>query len=282
MPIFIKLKPNDRRILFNSIKENIGDSWEKFYPQLKISRSSFFNYLSGRYDIPKNIFIQFEKVSRVEIKDYEEINKDVYLEKKVKISRMNSNLAEIFGILNGDGHLAPINKEVCVVGNLNEENYLIYLKNLFEKSFGLKFTLYEQPHSLKLRVYSKELFKLLDEKYNLPKGNKLGKLKIPKEVLRSKNWLRCYIKGLYDTDGSFYLRRKKDPVVQITSADPEFLSEVRNALISLNFDIALGDQRTFIYKKDHIDRFFKEIKPANPKHLKNYQNYLKLTKALVV
>ena len=77
---------------------------------------------------------------------------------------------------------------------------------------------------------------------------------------------------------SFYIRRKKDPVLEISSADPQFLNEVRKALISLDFNVAKGVNRIFIYNKEGIKRFFKLIKPANSKHLKKYQNYLTLNK----
>jgi len=276
MPLFIKLNAQTRKELFNLVKENINSSWDEFYPSLKISRSMFFHYLSGRHNLPKKLFIKLKKIAKMEVNDYEQIHQKKYVKKNMVEPQMSNSFAEILGILNGDGHISNFKYEVCIVGDLREKEYYSYLKNLFENEFSMKFTLYRAPHYLKLRNYSIQLSNLLTKKYNLPKGNKLGKLKIPKQIFASKNFLKSYIRGIYDTDGSFYLRRKKDPVIEITSADPSFLKEIKDALIFLGFIVAKGNQRIFIYRKEGICKFFKVIKPANSKHLKKYQNYLNL------
>ncbi|GBE20387.1 MAG TPA: hypothetical protein ENG87_02515 [Candidatus Pacearchaeota archaeon] len=278
MPIFIKLKDNDRIKLFRSIKEKINISWDSFYPSLGIRRSMFFHYLSGKHNLPQKLFFKLERIARLKISNYGEVKQVKYVKKEIREPKMDIFLAEILGVLNGDGHISNFKYEVCVVGDIKEKKYSNYLKKLFEKTFGISFTIYKGKSYFKLRNYSKEISCLLTKKYNLPKGNKIGKLRIPKQVLKSNNLLIAYIRGLYDTDGSFYIRRKKEPVVQITSADSLFLSEIRDALISLNFNAVKGNQRIFIYTKNHIDNFFKIIRPANSKHLKKYQNYLKLSK----
>ena len=276
MPVFIKLKEKDRIMLFYYVKKNINSSWESFYPSLNISRPMFFNYLSGKYDIPKNIFLRLKKKSGIKINKYNEISKKKYSLKRIKTPKENAYLTEIFGILNGDGHLSFINYEICVVGNLLEKSYFNYLKKLFENTFNLKFTINEYPTCLKLRTYSKHLFNLLNKKYGLPRGNKIGKLKIPKQVFAHKKWLISYIRGLFDTDGSFYIRRKKDPVIEISSADSQFLNEIKETLSFLNFNVSKGVNRVFIYRKEDIKNFFNIIKPANSKHLKKFSMYSNL------
>ena len=281
MPTFIKLSKKDRIKLFNLARANSNISFNKIYPQFNISRSMFYHYLSGKYDIPKNIFLELQNISETKIEDYEEIEKDKYLLKEIIKPILNSSFAETIGILNGDGHIAPLNHEICVVISHMEEDYFGYLKDLFEETFNLSFKRYQQGTRLKLRTNSKKMADHLHNEYNLPKGNKMGKLKIPKQILNSKELLIAYLRGLYDTDGTFYLRRKKDPVVEISSADPRFLKEIQESLISLNFNVGRGKNRVYIYDKTHINDFFKLIKPANPKHLKKHQNYLKLIAPLV-
>lgn len=278
MPIFIRLKGEDRIKLFDLVKKNINSSWEKFYPFLKISRPMFFNYLSGRHNLPEKIFLRLQRIAKIKINDYEKIKQNKYIKKNIIEPKMNAYLAEILGILNGDGHISNFKHEVCIVGDLKEKKYYIYLKKLFQRAFGISFTIYKGESYFKLRTYSTELSDFLTKEYGLPKGNKLGKLKIPKQVLTSRNLLKSYLRGLYDTDGSFYIRRRNDPVVQITSADPSFLKEVKEALISLDFNVAKGVNRIFIYRKEDIKNFFSTIKPANSKHLKKYQNYLGLVR----
>ena len=271
---FIKLNEKQRKFFFRKLKEKIGDSWENFYPKYSISRTMFFNYLSGRYNLPKKLFLEWNKISKPNFNKLDEITKKKYSEKKIKAFKTDSTLAEILGVLNGDGHLSNFKYEICVVCDAREKEYLNYLKNLFETKFGIAFTFYCELTKIKLRTYSKHLSNILVSKYHLPKGNKLGKLKIPPVVYNNKGRLKSYLRGLFDTDGSIYFRRNNEPVIEISNADKRFLLEVKRALETLGFKIAKGKNRIFIYRKDHILNFFKMIKPANSKHLKKYQNYL--------
>jgi len=198
MPIFVSLSEHERKEFFNKLKLKINCSWENFYPKYNLSRSMFFNYLSGKYGLPKNLFLIWKKlIGDIKI-FFVEKEKQRYLPKIISKVKMDEDLSEILGVLNGDGHLSNFNYEVCVVGNL---------KKLFEKKFGISFTLRREKSAFKLRCYSKEISNFLSSEYNLPRGNKLGKLKMPNQVLKSNIFLRNYIKGLYDTYGSFYLRR---------------------------------------------------------------------------
>ena len=278
MPVFIRLKNKDRIRLFNLVKEKINISWDSFYPSLNISRTMFFNYLSGRYNLPKKLFLNLKKIAKIKVSDYEEINQNKYVKKEMTEPRMSNSFAEILGVLNGDGHISNFSNEVCVVGDAKEKDYLNYLKNLFENKFKISFNFFEEPTRIKLRTYSIILSNILVHKYHLPKGNKLGRLKIPKQVFRSKKWMTSYIRGLFDTDGSIYKRRDKDMVVEIISADERFLREVKRLLNNLGFNSGLSGKHIYLYKKDEIIKFFNVVKPSNTKHLKKYQNYLILNK----
>ncbi len=276
MGLFIRIKEKDREKFFKNLKKEINIPWEQFYSKYQISKSMFYNYLRGKYDLPKNLFVEWASLSPIEETGFEEIEKMKYLPKKVKKVKMDQNLAEIFGVLNGDGHLSKEKYEICVVGDLKEKEYFIYLKELFEKKFKLKFNLRREKSAFKLRCYSKGLWEELTKNYGLPKGNKLGKLEIPKEVKENKEYLKRYFKGLHDTDGSFYIRREKDPVVQITNAEESYLNSCKEHLLKIGFKFSKGQQRIFLYGKENISRFFKEVKPSNTKHLKKYQIYLDL------
>ena len=63
-------------------------------------------------------------------------------------------------------------------------------------------------------------------------------------------------------------------MVSISSADPLYLKQVQEALISLGFNARLSKTNVMIYEKSHVIGFFKTIKPANTKHLKKFQNYI--------
>ena len=281
MTCFVKLKNKERVKLFNKAKEG-NNSWKIIYEKLNISRAMFYNYLSGKYEIPKDIFIQLEKISKIKIDNYKENYKSNYLKKEIKEIKINNNLSEILGILNGDGYISATNHEICVAGNSQEIDHFEYMKKLFENTFGLNFKIYSKKNSMRLKCYSKKLADLLHHEFGVPKGRKLGKLKIPKQIFGSKKYLESYIRGLFDTDGSTYIRRKKDLVVEIISKDKRYLSEVKAALNSLGFICGISGKNLYIYDKSMIHKFFKVIQPANAKHLMKFKNYNRSTGDLMV
>lgn len=281
MPQFVILKKEDSLKLFDTVKKKTKLSFNKLPFFLNTSRTSFFNYYSRGRPIPIEIFRKLKKISKLKILDYKLLEKERFLRNKIKIPELNESLAEIIGALNGDGHISKYKYEVNIVSHSDEKSYQEHLKNLFVKTFGVTPSIYLQGNTIKIRVYSIDLHRFLTEKYDLPIGKKKGRLKIPKQIFSSRRLLISYIRGLFDTDGSFYIRRRKDPVIEISSADSSFLKEVKNALVSLNFNIVKGINKLVIYKKDDIIGFYNIIKPMNSKHLKKYQNYLN-SSALVV
>ncbi|MBS3081943.1 hypothetical protein J4416_03360 [Candidatus Pacearchaeota archaeon] len=273
MSNFVRIKEEDRIKIFNDLKKEIGIPWREFYFKFKISKGSFFNYLSGRNAIPEELFNSWSTLARINIRDKNIISKPSYKKKIISNFKLDKDLAEILGVLNGDGHVSKFKYEICVVGSILERDYYNYLKMLFEKKFGTQFTLREEGTKFKLRLYSKELSNRLVKYYGLPKGNKIGKLSIYSKLWKSKNMLKRYIRGLYDTDGCFHIRRKNDPMISITSADSLFLQDIIKALNYLGYNTAKGNQRVFIYRKKDVNMFFKEIEPSNSKHLKKYRGY---------
>lgn len=277
MPYYIQLESSERLKLFNKLKKRFGQSWDKIYPNFKISRAMFFQYLSGNYDIPENIFLQLEKLSGFYAVNLQKIYKTKYIKKEIINPKMSVELAEILGVINGDGHLGKNGQEISITGNALEKDYFDYLKVLFERTFNLEFRLFMTTSTvLKLKIYSTELSKILNKEFNLPLGKKKGRLYIPKQVFSSDNFLISYIRGLFDTDGTIYIRRKKDMVIEIISADPNYLIQIKKALVRLNFRTGISGKHLYIYNQEEIVRFFGVIKPANPKHLKKLDFCLNL------
>jgi len=270
---FIELNECDRKTLFQTLKEVLKTPWKQLYETLGISKAMFFNYLSGKYAIPETIFIKIEKKSGLKIKNFKRIFKPSYSPKKIKNPKMTKFLAEALGILNGDGHMNQINYQICVVGNLLETEYFAHMQKLFEKVFFIPFNLRKEKNKFRLLTYSKDLVFLLHDRYGVPIGKKLGSLRIPKKFFNKKILLSSYLRGLFDTDGTIYKRRKKDLVVEITSYDGRFLKEIKHALNLFGLHPGISGTNLYLYKRVEIDRFFNVIKPANSKHLKRYMQF---------
>jgi DNA-binding transcriptional regulator WhiA len=151
------------------------------------------------------------------------------------------------------------------------------VSRLFRDLFEVNVKIKEQDHNntIKSVVNSKMLSQFLTNKFKIPKGKKKGSLHIPKQILKRKKLLRPYIRGLFDTDGSFYLRRKTSMVISIASRDPPYLEEVKQALIFLNYKPSVSGKNLCVYKQEQIKLFFKEIGSSNKKHRNKYDNFIK-------
>lgn len=278
MAYYIKLNDKNRENLFYKSKINQNISLGNLAKTIGVSRDMLFKYKRGDYLIPKDVFDKLVLLSTFN-PPIKLIKKEKYNKKIVTLPLMIEDLAEIIGVLNGDGHLSKINHEISVIGNVNTDiKYFNYLKKKFENLFKISFKIEKFDHYLKLRAYSKELVNWFNLSFGLPKGNKKGKLKIPEQILNSQALLVPYLKGLFDTDGTIYFRRKQDPVIEISSADKIFLKQIQESLILIGFKAGIGEHRVFIYKKDQIQHFFELIKPANTKHLKKYNFYFNQAK----
>lgn len=275
MPAFVKLSAEQRNTFFSKIKLQLGGTWKNVYLKKGISKAMFYNYLSGKFPIPKNLFEEWQDKASIPSQNIKILNKQKYLKKEIPKIKLDGRLAEILGILNGDGHICPINHEICVVGNCLEKEYADHIKKLFETKFNIPFNLFFDNSKFKLRGYSIDLFNILTKKYRLPSGNKMGNLRIPLQVITSRRLLVSYIRGLFDTDGTFYIRRKKDAVIEISSADKVFLKEIHEALCSIGFNFGLYQKHINLYDLRSIKRFFKIVRPSNPKHLKKFIFYNK-------
>ena len=179
----------------------------------------------------------------------------------------------------GDGYIGENPYEVAITENSLEDLKHIYkvkgiIKSLFGLDFKVKFD--KNKNAVYLRCYSKPLVLFLNEKFNFPIGKKKGKLKVPFFIAQDCNYFKYFVRGLFDTDGSIYIRRKKNLVLEIISADFKFLEEIKHFLNTLNYNAGRSGKNLYIYKPLNIFRFFKEIKPYNDKHLKRYNLFKKV------
>ena len=83
------------------------------------------------------------------------------------------------------------------------------------------------------------------------------------------------MRGLFDTDGSVYRRRKRDIVASIISRDPPFLEQVAKALREMGFNPSVSGKNLYLYSNNQVKKFFEEIQPANKKHLERYDRFIK-------
>lgn len=220
--------------------------------------------------------------------------------KKFIVPKRNKDLAEIFGIILGDGHVSEIRRGkkirvycIRVTGNSKtDRNYMFeYIPDLFEKVFNERGSVLKSKsiNGCYFTLYGKRILEFIKSVGFLP-GNKIRNNQgIPEWIRQDKELLKSCMRGLIDTDGSVHIISKNNKNIRIdfTSYIPRLLSDAREGLISLGFTPCkiVRSQHIFLSKQEEIKRYVQEIGFGNTKNLNRYnqfKNYLRKKIAPVV
>lgn len=286
---YINLSKNKQTSFLKLVKKKTNYSWKELAYFLKVSRSMIYFYLNEHSKLPHNHYMKLCKLAKIRTDDNIRLITIKNKEQKIKIPDLSDKFAEFIGSLAGDGHLNNITYEVSISMDKDlDKDYSNHVVSLYKELFDINARKYiqEKYNKVKCFAYSKKLVEFLSNNYRIPIGKKKGKLHIPQQIEKDENLLKAYIRGVFDTDGSFHRHHEKDAMVGIISRDYTFVRELKDALNKLNFTASLSNKNLYIYRKEEIDRFFKEIKPSNKKHRVKYQYYKKcgrvpLTRELV-
>jgi len=212
------------------------------------------------------------------------------LEKGLKLpTKLTRDLAYIVGVLAGDGNIfVRENKHdyrIKCVGNPKDEKefYKNILSPIFKKVFNinLDIRLQDSGTTYGFYIYSKALVEYLTTIFELPKGKKYNKLKVPR-IIRKNKLVVHFIRGLADTDFCVTYK-KKNPAIIGASNSKKFMKEISIELKKMGFnfyevyDYRLNDSR---FKKGyslinrieingwrHLDLWMRKIGFNSSKHL---------------
>ena len=194
-----------------------------------------------------------------------------YLKKRndVKIpNKRSEDLAEFFGIMLGDGHVSHF-QVVVSLGN-KEEIYAEHVSMLIKKIFktnakiSLRSTGYRDVYLGSVDITSWLL------KQGLVSNKVKSQVDVPSWVFSKNNFIKGFLRGFFDTDGSVYKLRYG---VQISFCNRSLpiLKSLQLMLKKLRYNpSSVSLYNLYLTRRGDIERFFKEIKPSNHKHIDRY------------
>lgn len=205
------------------------------------------------------------------------------IRKEIRYPNKSPELAELIGILIGDGGITDYQVRVTL-NKKADGRYADYIAKLFRDLFCLKPTVSEEKNenTCNIIVCSRNLVEYLI-KLGLKKGNKIKqRIDIPGWIKRNKRLKIACLRGLIDTDGCFYVdihkRKNKyyfNPAIDFsTHSLPLFLS-VKKILRDLNYHPTGKKEHIRLRRKNEIIRYFKEIRFNNSKHSLKFKNFFK-------
>ena len=212
--------------------------------------------------------------------------------KAIKIPPKDEKLAELVGIILGDGNIHKfIGKKstsymVRIAGDsVKDKEYLIdYVKPLCDSLFDIEsqIHLHKSHKEMFINLNSKlivEFFELM----GLTCGDKIvNQITIPPWIQVSLLFLKACIRGLVDTDGSIYELKPHWPglwQICFTNKNQQLIGDFRDSLIKLgincsniyNYPDSIKASKVYITKGSELRKFYKEIGFSNPKHLNKLQ-----------
>lgn len=269
---FVLFRKGEQRVFLKLVKKKSKKTWVQLANIIFKSRSSIFAYYQERVSIPENVYFILNKFYKNPF--YVTYKNGEYYSHVIKqFPPLTPTLAEFLGIIYGDGYIGK-NPYTFVISShtVLDKYHIDYMKKQFTKLFGLNLTSYNQRNQHYLRIYSKSFVDWLHTTYQFPIGKKKNKLKIPDDIIKQKSLLVPFLRGVYDTDGTFCRHHKSGGgIVEFSSASKNFREEIATSLEHLGFKVSRGRKSVTIYDKQKIMLFFKLVKPNNKKHVIKYE-----------
>ncbi len=298
----IKIKKGKQKELIVSVKQTRAWTWKTLAKELEVSEGYLKNELAKeKRTLSEKIFKKLNALSnkkyssQIEAKLSDNWGRRKGGEKgkgkRLQIipikTKKNPSLAEVMGIILGDGSLYYSEKfaayQLRISGHKfdDEAYFLKIVKPLFEKVFLVKFYIKKSKKrkSIWLCVQRKDVFVTV-ESLGFPHGNKKkNRVRIPFWIRKNKKLMRACIRGIFDTDGSVYPKSKnhKFSALWIKSGIPSLLEDIVHALRTLGYSPHVwkgnGTPYACIYKKEDVFRFAREVGFNNQKHQKNFVKF---------
>ena len=208
--------------------------------------------------------------SKIKLGKYDKI-------KQIKFpTEMSPELAEEIGIHLGDGCLSFNKKYFSVKTNKKEEQYMLnFIFPLYKKLFNLDLKLMKLESVVGFEICSNALFNFKNQVLDIPFGEKVERIIVPKVILDTKNKeiYRSFIRGLFDTDGCVYLVKSKNNYSKIsfTLKSEKLIGEVKDMLNKLGFIPYCGKYVIDLNGPTMLKKWIKEINSNNPKNLAKLQ-----------
>jgi len=113
------------------------------------------------------------------------------------------HLAELIGVILGDGHIRkyPRTEELSIFSNSNNKGFVNRYANLINIVFDKKpkISNHSGKKCTRIRIYEKYISERLDVPFS-PRAKLV--FKIPDWILDKKKYIVCYLRGLYEAEGS--------------------------------------------------------------------------------
>ena len=204
--------------------------------------------------------------------------------KNISIPNENNDLAELMGIIAGDGGINNNWQLVISLNYIKDFHYSIYGASLLEKLFNINAARRKRPNQNTLVVVcsSTNLVNYLISK-GAVKGNKITQnINIPSWITKRNNFKKAFVRGLVDTDGCLYIHKhcvNGKTYLNIgfcfTSLSNKLLLSVARILSEFGIKPYIKDDnhRIYLYSKSNVIKYLSVFGSSNPRIYQKYADW---------
>ncbi|MBU0532330.1 hypothetical protein KKB44_02435 [Candidatus Micrarchaeota archaeon] len=190
--------------------------------------------------------------------------------------QLDADMAELCGIIMGDGNLWTNNRkyEITFTGHkIDDKLYFDDLYSYIDANIKRKPYYRIRGRGRRLTIYSKKFFMFVTITLGIPSGMLKRKSGIPLLIARNPLFLRRFIRGMFDTDGSVFTSKKPGishyPTLEISNSNFVLLKDIDRALKALGFlsnlrKTSKGGYKISLYGRKMLEKWDSLIGSSNP------------------
>lgn len=204
--------------------------------------------------------------------------------KIIRLPEKDEKLAELLGIIAGDGGINNNWQVVISLNSLVDADYSRKISALFGSLFNIEPAVRKRKNKNCLVVVasSTELVDFLVDKGSI-RGNKiLQNVDMPEWVAAKTEYAKAFIRGGFNTDGcTYYDRHKyKNEIyyhlgLAFTNKSAILIKSIVHKLIVMGYHPTVSTKFTIMLRREkEIFKFFQDIIPSNLRHWEKFNKFL--------
>lgn len=204
--------------------------------------------------------------------------------KEIRIPRLSKSLAELFGIMLGDGGINNLWQANITMNSVEDAEYALYVKSLIQDLFDISPPIRKRKgrNAVVISAASTTLVNFLVEK-GLPRGNKLENgIQIPSWILQKQSYRTACVRGLMDTDGCLFIHSHKvggksyeNIGLCFTSYSSKMLGQVAGVFEEFGIIPHIGSQgrSIYLYRADAVAKYLRVFGTSNKRISSLYEKW---------